>query len=307
MMSGMECASLLALWLRRSLLRVPDFGKRDSRGKGCSKLPHSTPDTGLARGRGEAFPLLALDLDGTLLRSDGTLSERTSDAVRRCREQGMRIVIASARPPRTIRNPLPVEFHDDVFICYNGAEAYLDGERVFLDPIQPPETKKILELAYACEPACHVSIEIDNTLWTDHPLDGPWEHEVVDLASVAHRPAAKVLVDLQQGAQAESLLQRLPSSCKALVTDGRTLAQVMSCSASKAVALRHVVEEWGLILDDVLAFGDDVNDVEMIRDCGVGVAMGNAVPEVKAVADHIAPSNDHDGVAEMLDRLLLLS
>ena len=247
--------------------------------------------------------VVALDLDGTLLRSDGALSERTADAVRRCRDEGMRIVIASARPPRTVRNPLPEGFPDDACICYNGAEAYRDGERMFLDPIQPHATKEILELAYACEPACHVSIEIDNQLWTDRPLEGPWEHQVVDLATVAHRPAAKVLIDLQQGVQTESLLRRLPPTCKALATDGGTLAQVMSRTASKAVALRKVVEDWNLTLEDVLAFGDDVNDIEMLRDCGVGVAMENAVPEVKAVADHVAPSNDQDGVAEVLQRL----
>jgi len=158
--------------------------------------------------------VLALDLDGTLLRSDGTLSQRTFDAVCRCRENGMRVVIASARPPRVIRAPLPFDLIDDARICYNGAEAYLDGKRVFQDPIQPPATREILQLAYACEPRCHVSIEINNTLWTDHPLDGPWEHHVIDLATVAHLPAAKVLIDLEQGGQAASVIEALPLSAR---------------------------------------------------------------------------------------------
>ena len=79
----------------------------------------------------------------------------------------------------------------------------------------------------------------------------------------------------------------------------------MNASVSKSDAVRRVVEREGADLSAVIAFGDDTNDIEMIRDTGIGVAMANAVDSVKSAADHITASNDEDGVALAIEELLL--
>ena len=90
----------------------------------------------------------------------------------------------------------------------------------------------------------------------------------------------------------------------ALISPKYDLVQVIPYGASKAAALHWLLERWGLSLDEVIAFGDDVNDVEMVAEAGLGVAMANAVPEVKAVADRITTTNDEDGVAAVLEEFL---
>ncbi|RIK43550.1 MAG: Cof-type HAD-IIB family hydrolase, partial [Chloroflexi bacterium] len=76
--------------------------------------------------------------------------------------------------------------------------------------------------------------------------------------------------------------------------------------ANKAAALAVLMADWGVPLAQVVAFGDDTNDIEMLQECGLGVAVANAADEVKQVADEITATNDEDGVAIVLERLLCL-
>ncbi len=68
--------------------------------------------------------------------------------------------------------------------------------------------------------------------------------------------------------------------------------------------MRHLADDWGILPEEICAVGDDVNDIPMIRAAGLGVAMGNAVPRVKEAADRVAPTNDEDGLATVVDWLL---
>ncbi|RIK38376.1 MAG: hypothetical protein DCC57_20950 [Chloroflexi bacterium] len=96
----------------------------------------------------------------------------------------------------------------------------------------------------------------------------------------------------------------MPAGARALLSDKYSLVQILAASADKAEALRFVVERWQLDMSQVAAFGDDVNDVEMVRNAGLGVAVENAIPAVKAVANRVTRSNDEDGVALILAELL---
>jgi hydroxymethylpyrimidine pyrophosphatase-like HAD family hydrolase len=112
------------------------------------------------------------------------------------------------------------------------------------------------------------------------------------------------LFRLEEDHMLPDYLALLPEDVRALVSTKVALVQVMARTASKGAALEAMVERWDLSLANVVAFGDDVNDVEMIESCGLGVAMANAVDEVKAVADFATTSNNEDGVAVVLERLL---
>jgi len=250
------------------------------------------------------YRVIALDLDGTLLRSDGTMSRRTFLTLRTCMAVGMRLVIATSRPPRTVVKMLPPDFAAIPWVCYNGAEVYERGERTVQNALDPALSKEIIRTIQSAAPDATVSVEIDNQLFSDRPISGPWIHLVADLYSVTARPAAKVIFDTARVADIGRLCAGLPGGCRAILTDGGTLRQVLTASASKAWALNVLLGRWKLTFGDVIAFGDDTNDIEMVEQSGIGIAMANACDEFKAVADRITLSNDDDGVAVMLEALI---
>ncbi len=253
--------------------------------------------------------VIALDLDDTLLRSDKTISPESLALLRRWRAQGHHLVIATGRPPRAVAEVLPRELFNVPWVCYNGAAIQIDGRTIFQDLIPPEDARAIVEMIQARLPDCTVGLEVDNILYLNRAIQRTSPYQVADLRRICQRPAAKVLFfqDAQfQEATADlrPLLQALPASTRALLSEKYNLVQILSHSADKARALEMVVRQWGLGLEHVMAFGDDVNDVEMVRRAGLGVAVADAVAEVKAVADHITASNDEDGVALALEALL---
>jgi hydroxymethylpyrimidine pyrophosphatase-like HAD family hydrolase len=102
----------------------------------------------------------------------------------------------------------------------------------------------------------------------------------------------------------DPLLAALPAGARALITPKFSLVQLCGRTTDKADALAYVLAERGLNFDSVAAIGDDVNDIEMLRRAGIGIAMENALDEVKAAADWITAAADNDGVAAAIDRLL---
>lgn len=99
-------------------------------------------------------------------------------------------------------------------------------------------------------------------------------------------------------------LPDLPTGCRATLTDGGAAATITAPGCSKEEGLRSLLKMLDFEFGQVMAFGDDVNDVAMLRLSGIGVAMANAVPQALAVADRVAPSNEDDGVAAVLEELL---
>lgn len=245
--------------------------------------------------------LIALDLDDTLLRSDGTLSPRTLRALQQWSAAGHHLVIATGRPPRSIGGSLPEELHGIPWITYNGAEVYVDGERVYDNLLSVETTRSITTMVFEILPDCALGLEIDDMLYLNRPIRRTSPYVIADLMEVAVRPAAKILFFHQDFDRVLPLVDALPPAARAMLSVKYDLVQILAAGADKAEALRFLAQELGLGMQRVIAFGDDVNDVDMVRESGVGVAVANAVDEVKAVADHITLSNDEDGVAVLLE------
>lgn len=248
--------------------------------------------------------MLVLDLDDTLLRSDGTISERTMNALRRWREAGHATVIATGRPTRNVANVIPEELHTVPWITYNGAYIYLDGECIYENLIPPAAVQTILNLVNKCLPDCVVGLECGNSLYLNRDIQRTPPYSVVDLMTVADQPAAKILFYQQEREALQSLVSELPVETRALFSDRYNFVQILAATADKMHALRFLLDRLGLEMAQAIAIGDDINDVEMIRESGLGVAVANAVPAVKAVADHMTLSNDEDGVAIVIEEIL---
>ena len=249
--------------------------------------------------------VLAVDLDDTLVRSDQTVSARTLDLLAAWVDDGRRAVIATGRPPRATR-AIPDALHALPWICYNGAIILDAGTTLHRTTVTGADTTAFVEAYLEAAPDDWIGLEIDEELFVVNHHDTPYNEfaTVGDVRAVAHLPTHKIIVALDSYQRVASRLMPLPRGIQAQLSAKYNLAQFMAVGVSKSAALQMLVKRWGLDMADVIAFGDDVNDLEMIRDAGVGVAMANAVPELKAVANRVTLSNDEDGVALVVEELL---
>lgn len=246
----------------------------------------------------------AVDLDDTLLRSDGELSPRTLTALQTWLAAGRRVVIATGRPPRTIAEKLPAFLQDAPWICYNGAEVRHQGCILYRNYIPSGVLPEIIGRVLDQHPDAMIGMEIDDLLWLNRERSRPGHYRVADLRTVAHLPTPKVLFFSERLRELMTILEPPPAGTRLMPSGRYQFTQLMASSADKANALRVLLDRWGLSTENVITFGDDVNDVELLHAAGVGVAVANALDSVKAVADRITASNDDDGVAQVLEELL---
>jgi Cof subfamily protein (haloacid dehalogenase superfamily) len=260
------------------------------------------------------YRVVATDLDGTVVRSDGTISPRTRAALIAARDAGSLIVVATGRPPRWLGGIAEATGHSGVAICANGALTYdLGTEQVVgFRPLDIDVVRTVMARLRADVPGVAFAIERVDGQFAHEPDYHPrWEPEdstiIGDLEPVFDVPVSKLLGRVE-GAGSDDLL----AAARAAIPPGLAnlthssidgLLEVMACDVTKASTLEQLIAEHGLGAADVVAFGDMPNDIEMIAWAGHGVAVANAHPEVLAVADEVTGTNDADGVAEVLERL----
>jgi 5-amino-6-(5-phospho-D-ribitylamino)uracil phosphatase len=250
--------------------------------------------------------LLALDLDGTLLSDSKQISQQTLDGLRRLKD--VRVVIASARPPRSVRQIYNGLGLDTLQINYNGALIWDEPRKkaVFHRPISGELVRDIIEYARDMYEEVLVVCEILDRSYTDLPDDALttetgklFQHDVVaPIEEFSSLDTTKILLlgDPSIIAPLESrLAQRYGDQIIILQMEDHLL-QIVHPRAGKAQALAKVAEHYGIETENVMAIGDALNDLGMLQLAGVSIAMSNARPELKKIADWIAPSNNDHGV-----------
>lgn len=261
--------------------------------------------------------LLAIDIDGTLLNSAKQITDATARAIASARQRGVRVVLASARPPRTVMPFYRQLDLDTPTINYNGALVYdPPSSRVLLHrPVGPKNARRIAGLAREVYDDVLVSAEILDRWYTDR-LDSTYLTEtaklyrpdvVAPLEQWLVQPVTKLLLlgdPARLGFVADAVRREFLHQVSIVQTD-EYLLQIMHATAGKAQALKVVAAELGVNREQVMAIGDNANDVGMLAWAGLGVAMANAVPEAHRAADYITEHNDADGVAEAIQRFLL--
>jgi Cof subfamily protein (haloacid dehalogenase superfamily) len=258
--------------------------------------------------------LVATDLDGTLLRSDGMPSARTVAAVAAAEGQGIDVVLVTARPPRWLDHLASVAGAHGIAVCGNGAFVYDIGARdvVTTRPLLPELVATLrLDIAqavpgviFAAERADGALVEAGfpdsdtaGTLPTDrvHAEEtGPWRDDGVGklLAVAPHWDDAEFL----------DLVTRVVGDRAHVEFSGAAgLAEITAPGVTKARALADWCHRWGVDRRAVWAFGDMPNDLSMLAWAGESFAVANAHPDVLATARHTCPSNDDDGVAQVLE------
>ena len=258
-----------------------------------------------------------MDLDGTLLTGDKRISPWSESVLRRAKTAGARIVLASARPPRSVM-PFYTQLDlDTPMINYNGALVYdPPTQRVLAHrPIPAAVAGEIVREARARHPEVIVSAEILDRWYTDRHderyLTETARHCVPDVLAPIdgwlNQPVTKLLL-LGEGPMLTSLRKGFEQTHRhqvAMVQTEGFLLQLMHATTSKAQALREVAAELGVSREETLAVGDNANDVGMLQWAGVSVAVANACPDALSVADHITDHHNADGAAKAVQQWVL--
>ena len=274
------------------------------------------------------YRLLALDVDGTLLDPDGELRDTVRQAVMAARRTGLRVILCTGRRFRSTR-PLAQHLRlDGPVVVHNGAlvKDVASAETLHCHPLPESLCRRGLEVLRQLAPpliyidAFHEEVDIlTEPMEHLHPFQQeylqdniPYCRFVDDLAATRLRG----VVMLSIMAEADRLQALRPEVEHALAGQGHTkmilnknfrghILEVLPATVSKWQALERLMAAKGWTANDVMAIGDDYNDLEMIRGAGLGIAMGNAVEPVRAAADHVTGSNDDDGVVQAIQRFVL--
>jgi len=256
--------------------------------------------------------LVATDLDGTLLDGEGRLTPRTLDVLGRVQEQGVRVVMVTARPLRWMDDLWAhVGGGQGMGIVSNGAITYDIGSRRVIDcrGIPAEVGLPMVDAVRDATPGCAVALEClggyrHEPAYVDlHPT--PPDMRVGDLADLWDEPAVKVLVQ-HLTLDPDDFRARVIDAVGERATPTWTIDHLMEISAvgvTKGGALAALCERLGVPAEDVVAFGDMPNDLAMLRWAGTSYAVANGHESVRAAADHVAPANTEDGVAVTLARL----
>ena len=259
--------------------------------------------------------LVATDLDGTIVRPDGSISARTLAAFAACQAAAVDVVYVTGRPPRWLGEVVAQTGHRGTAICGNGALVYdLGAERVISARAMPGPV--------VLDAAARVSGVLPGTAFAVETLDGFRRESAYVARYDAGVPTVPApLAELVAGADVIKLLCRNElSTGDAMLAAVRTalagiaspthsnphdcLIEVSAVGVSKALALAELAAARGIAQSDVVAFGDMPNDIEMLAWAGRGYAMAGGHPEAIAAADHTAPTCLDDGVAQVIERLL---
>lgn len=259
--------------------------------------------------------LVAIDLDGTLLRDDQTISEANTAALREAGELGVRIVLATGRPPRTVGPTYQKLGLTTLEIDHNGALIFdrPAGKVLYHQPLPAVTARKVVGLAQSVDPRLAVGAEVIDHLFTAqrHGAEAiqrdpglKQQTAAAGLDEALQGPVTKLLFLGSADALGEiqmRLAQDMADHVAVAFTHQRLL-QVVAAGVNKATALAKVARYYGVAQEQVMAIGDAPNDREMLAWAGRGVVLENGWPDVRRVADFTAPGNDADGVAQALRR-----
>lgn len=269
---------------------------------------------------GLPFDLGVFDLDGTVLWLDLTITAATVSAMRRLRERGLRLLVATGRRfESAAEHAERLEFSgEDPIICYGGSMIRrMDGETLLHRTV--PKELSVEALEWARERGLHARLFTDDAIVTSKaPPDGfehrasPGEPRVTEMDDPAdwlrgggEQPTKIVFVDHPEGVERWLEAAREAFWGRLFVT--RSLphyVEVSSLEGTKSNALRWLCEQWGIDPTRTIAFGDADNDIDMLRFVGRGIAVGGMSPEVREAADAVVPPVDEDGVALYIEKLL---
>ncbi len=253
--------------------------------------------------------ILFFDLDGTLLRSDKTISPHTLQVLKKCREKGLLTGIATARSEKNSEEYI-AEVKPDIIISCGGALVKYKNEYVFKAEFPNDEVKSMIKsVRELCGDDCIITLDTINAHYWNHifdseEIDSNWGESIYTDYSDFSENALKICFEIFDPEYVKQLFEKY-NDCKIVKFSDSEWYMFTKKSASKENAVLKLNERCGISPSNIIAFGDDFSDIGMLKLCGKGIAMGNSIDEVKNIADLVIDSNDNDGIAKYLEQSLL--
>ncbi|MEO1062989.1 MAG: HAD family hydrolase [Actinomycetota bacterium] len=260
-----------------------------------------------------ATRLLATDLDGTALGPGGVVSPVVRDAFDRARSAGIDVIVATGRPPRFAHRAAVELGATGQAVCANGSVTYDVATETLVDVV-PLDTavRPVVERLRAAAPGVTFAAEWDLTFAFEAGFEAaipvrPDNPPLVgDILSIEPGALHKLLAAHPEidGAELWQLAATALDGIAAPSHSGLGFVEIAGPGVNKATALARMCERRGIAVEEVAAVGDNVNDLEMLRWAGRSFAMGGSGDDVLAAADEVVAGHEHDGAAEVVDRLL---
>jgi hypothetical protein len=266
------------------------------------------------------YKLIAVDMDGTLLREDKTISKATIKAINKARAKGVKVVLASGRPIEGIErylDELNLISPEDYVLSYNGAL------------VQNTATKEVIsrtvlkgrDLHYLYNLSKELGVNI-HSFSTKEGLITPKmskyteveatingiEVKVKDFEAISDEEEMVKIMMIDEPEVLQAAVDRLPKEVYEKYTVVRSapyFLEFLNKKANKGEGVKALAENLGLTKEQVICIGDAGNDLHMIQFAGLGVAMGNAFEEIKEIADYVTKSNEEDGVAHVIEKFVI--
>jgi Cof subfamily protein (haloacid dehalogenase superfamily) len=261
----------------------------------------------------EGVRLVASDLDGTLLRPDETVSDRTQEALAAAKAAGITVVLVSGRPPRSL-GPIAERIGvGGIAICANGAVVWdLDsGTMVDHTPLAADLATRLVHALREAIPGALFAVELEDAFgreagWSEGRALTSSDALEADALELICGPVTKLLVrhPAMEFAEVAERARAAVGDDAVVTWAGLRLVEISAAGVTKAFALERLCRRLGVDAAEVVAVGDMPNDLAMLDWAGTGVAVANAQQSVLDIADEVIPSNVDDGVAVLLERIV---
>ena len=244
--------------------------------------------------------LIVTDLDDTILRRDKTVSYYTIDVFKRAKKQGLLVAFATARFLDDSRD-YRIILSPDGDIVTGGCLVFACNQLLRCNYL--PEQQGVRLLAELCAHPLvkSVSARSQNARYSNIPIEG---RICIDFSPPLPDKLLHCSFRTDDGTIVTSIAARYPEFLF-LHVSGSDLYDINPKDATKLKGVKTLLDYYSINLSEVAAFGDDYNDIEMLRECGVGVAMRNSIDECKEVANYICGDCDEDGVANWIEENIL--
>lgn len=266
------------------------------------------------------YKLVAIDMDGTLLKEDKTISERTKKAIQSAREKGVTVVLATGRPIEGVSRyleELDMYSEKDYVLSYNGAliQKTKSKEAVAKIALKGEDLHYLRKLSNELGVNIHAFSEEKGLITPKNSKYTEVEAEINNIEihemNIDNISDDEVIIKIMMIDEPEILgpaMEKLPKEVYEKYTVVRStpfFLEFLNKEVNKGVGVEMLAKHLGIKREEVMTFGDAGNDLHMIEYAGLGVAMANAFDEVKEAADYITDSNDNDGVAKAIEKFIL--
>jgi Cof subfamily protein (haloacid dehalogenase superfamily) len=247
--------------------------------------------------------LIITDLDQTFLKTDKSISQYSLEVIKECKERGINIAIATARSEKAAKKYIDL-IKPDIVISNGGALVKYKEQVVYKCMLSAFISDKLIKDSIINPNVGEITVETENAYyWNSDDLcksGNDYSHAIYnDYSTPLDCPTYKITIEVFEKNTATELAAKY-HECNYVTFSGGRWYRFAHKNATKIYAINELLQYLHIDLNQVAAFGDDYNDIDMLKTCGYGIAVSNAIDEVLKVATHITSSNDKDGVAKFI-------